>query len=268
MILKGIDTVSIVSTLFRLTNTYVRSLRGITNAGIAFFLSNWIREGMRPPHIVVTDKLRSLLMAYCMSELSRNIQLQKKICTRSLLYYRGKIKYAAARRMLHNDFARTMRSIGGWPEIKDALKRAKNFYLHSAASIISSISYKEVKRLLEYFFIILPNGTEGDDENGSRTLCEVSKRVLKEQIVNLPESTVCDVPEVTAFHEEMPEFEVDLGNSDKDVIGTFLGISSIYIRILKKRSTTTVIETVCSTARDWPKNFSNSVKIPFSGPAL
>lgn len=101
----------------------------------------------------------------------------------SLLRKYGDLQLEVPYCMIRNDFAHIIKLIATWNEIKKASPRTKNFYMRSAALLISSSSYDTVKKLYKWLFTVLLHEGEGyDEETCEPTSCERAKECLKELI--------------------------------------------------------------------------------------
>jgi len=59
----------------------------------------------------------------------------------------------------------------------------KNFYLRAIGLIIVNTDFEDIKILLKLIFTVSLNETEGVDNNGQLTECEMAKTCLKQRIV-------------------------------------------------------------------------------------
>lgn len=97
------------------------------NNFISYWLTEWTRNKIVFPKIVVTDQSKALMMAVIKS-FTQYSSLSKylSICS-SLLLKESEVKIPHC--MLRNDFNHTMKLLSSWPEIKNSSYRIKNFYL-------------------------------------------------------------------------------------------------------------------------------------------
>jgi len=85
--------------------------------------------------------------------------------------------------MIRNDFNQVMLLLSSWIEYKSVSHRVKHFYLRAIGLIIVNTEFEDIKILLkliiQYSRYLSLNETEGADNNGQSTECEMAKTCIK-----------------------------------------------------------------------------------------
>ncbi|KAF0684254.1 Uncharacterized protein FWK35_00038407, partial [Aphis craccivora] len=152
------------------------------NNSISHWLTEWTRNKIILPKIVVTDQSKALMMAVIKS-FTQYSSLSKylSICS-SLLLKKSEVEIPHC--MLRNDFNHTMKLLSSWPEIKNSSYRIKNFYLRSIGLVIASKDFNDIKYLLECIFTVALNEEDGYVSNNIPNACEIAKNYLKQRILS------------------------------------------------------------------------------------
>ncbi|CAI6366397.1 unnamed protein product [Macrosiphum euphorbiae] len=151
------------------------------NNSISHWLSEWMRNIITPPKIVVTNQSKELMIAV-IKTFTQYSSLSKYLCACSSLLLKETKQVKIPNCMLRNDFNHTMKLLSSWTEIKNSSPRIKNFYLRSIGLVISSVDFNDAKLLLEHIFTVALNEKDGYITNNIPNACEISKKYLKERI--------------------------------------------------------------------------------------
>lgn len=150
------------------------------NNSIAYWLAEWLRNDISPPKVIVTDQSLALMMA-AVKTFTQYANLNKYISICSLLIQK-EINIEVPNCMIRNDFNHVMHLLSSWIEYKSVSRRVKNFYLRAIGLIIVNTDFEDIKILLKLIFTVSLNETEGVDNNGQLTECEMAKTCLKQRI--------------------------------------------------------------------------------------
>jgi len=152
------------------------------NNSISHWLSEWIRNKITPPKIVVTNQSKELMVAV-IKTFTQYSSLSKYLCVCSSLLLKETKKVKIPNCMLINDFDHTVSLLSSWTVIKNSSPRVKNFYLRSIGLVIASIDFNDAKYLLECIFTVALNEKDGFNiTNKIPNACEISKKYLKQRI--------------------------------------------------------------------------------------
>ena len=150
------------------------------NNSIAYWLTEWLRNDISPPKVIVTDQSLALMMA-AVKTFTQYSNLNKYISICSSLIQK-EINIEVPNCMIRNDFNHVMHLLSSWIEYKSVSHRVKNFYLRAIGLIIVNTDFEDIKILLKLIFTVSLNETEGVDNNGQLTECEMAKTCLKHRI--------------------------------------------------------------------------------------
>jgi len=151
------------------------------NNSISHWLSEWIRNKITLPKIVVTNQSKELMIAV-IKTFTQYSNLSKYLCVCSSLLLNETKEVKIPNCMIINDFNHTMKLLISWTEIKNSSPRIKNFYLRSIGLVISSIDFNDAKYLLECIFTVALNEKDGYITNNIPNACEISKKYLKQRL--------------------------------------------------------------------------------------
>jgi len=146
---------------------------------IGHWLTEWCKNSIAPPKIVVTDQSLALMMAV-VKTFTQYSTLNKYISVCSDLIMKKEIEIPSC--MLRNDFNHIMHLISSWSEFKTTTVRIKNFYMRSICLIIVSMDFEDVKNVLKHVFTVALHETDGQNYKNEPTACENSKKYLKQRI--------------------------------------------------------------------------------------
>lgn len=144
---------------------------------IRHWLTTFIRYGVPLPNEVVTNMPIALMSASVHAFTS---------CTSLEAYLE---KYAELLNLpvvssnrhhpecyIRNDVAHLVKLITTWDCFKNALKISKQFYIRCLCQVLQSTDLDDIKSLLNHILTVVLSNTEGNDEAGEPTPCEVSKK--------------------------------------------------------------------------------------------
>lgn len=121
---------------------------------INHWLTEWSRNSIINPNLVVTDKSLALMMAV-VKTFTRYLTLSKYISVCSSLILKESIELLTC--MIRNYFNHSVHIISTWAEIKSCTFRIKNFYLRSIALVIASTDFNYINILLKNIFTVSLN---------------------------------------------------------------------------------------------------------------
>lgn len=150
------------------------------NNSIAYWLIEWLRNDIPPPKVIITDQSLALMMV-AVKTFTQYSNLNKYINICSSLIQK-EINIEVPNCMIRNDFNHVMHLLSSWIEYKSVSHRVKIFYLRGIGLIIVNTDFEDIKILLKLIFTVSLNETEGVDNNGQLTECEMAKTCLKHRI--------------------------------------------------------------------------------------
>lgn len=199
---------------------------------ICHWLTEWSRNNIKAPRLVVTDQSLALMIAV-VKAFTQFSTLSKYLSVCSSLILKETVELPIC--MLRNDINHVMHLISTWAEIKSCNYRIKNFYLRSIGLVVSSTEFEDIKNLLKNIFTVALSEECGLNSYGIPNPCHVSKNYLKERISTHILKNNEDLFKNNEEEDHINDNEIDAHFISEDITlnNIFQELQSIYEICLK-----------------------------------
>jgi len=149
------------------------------NLCISKWLLNWINSDVKKPKETVCDNSLALLSAVVQSFTQyTSLQVYIRICSDLLTGELSTNSHLVPWCFVRIDVAHFLKICTQWTPLKTVPRRVREIILRVIGLLIKCKTLTEAQSLLHSLFVVLVNETNGIDENGLETPCEINSKIL------------------------------------------------------------------------------------------